>query len=71
MEKRNQKRKTERKTENGKTVAYRDMLFRIGITTGEKRIFEAVCRTLGFTSADDLVEAARRRGLAKLETDGL
>ena len=56
--------------EIGKAMLYRDALLRIGVTTTEKRIFDEVCRTLGFETVGDLLAAAKRRWIFRIERDG-
>ena len=56
--------------DGGKAMLYRDALLRIGITTTEKRIFDEVCRTLGFETVGDMLAAAKRRRIFRIESDG-
>jgi hypothetical protein len=53
--------------EIGKAMLYRDALLRIGISTTEKRVFNAVCDALGLASVEDLMSAAKRRRIYRLE----
>lgn len=54
-----------------KANAYRTALLRIGISTGEKRTFEAVRLTLGYKNAGEMLAAARKMRIARLDPDGL
>jgi hypothetical protein len=53
--------------DGGKAMRYRDALLRIGISTTEKRVFNAVCDALGLASVEDLMAAAKRRRIYRLE----
>ena len=55
-----------RKASGGKTMVYRDALLRIGVSTTDKRIFDEVCRTLGFGCVGELLAAASRRRIFRI-----